>query len=605
MRVASPVRILLVAVSVGAIAVASLRAGQVVGPTAVPGAPVLTHSVVGTTVTLSWTPATTGGAPTGYSLEASLSAGGPAFTVIPVASTSLTVPGVPSGTYFVRVKAVNAEGAGPSSNEETVVVGGACAQPPGAPGTLVASPPGPTVALNWSPPIGGCPATGFVLRAGFAPGQPVFDIPVGTNTSFSGTAAAGTYFVSVVAVNAAGAGPASNEVQVIITCLAPGPPVGLSANVNGRSVTLGWGPPTSGGAAAGYRLEAGSSSGAADLASFDLPANTFSTVAPDGTYFVRVRAINACPGGVSPPSNEVTVIVPNCGPAPGAPSTPTATVNAGTATISWSAVNGASSYRLEVGTSPGASNTTSQTVSGTSQQLNLSSGNYFMRVRALNSCGGAGPPSGEGSFTIVNAPILTSIAVTGPASLIVGQSGQFTAMGRFSDGSTANVTASAAWASSNGSVATTPGGPGVINALAAGTTDIIASRDGRTGTATLQVVQPTATFVVVTDPGTIPPARAGQCLVRRRAENEPNHLLCDFDGRASVPDNATYAWEIPVGTPNGGNSDFVDGRALSFGCGTLGEDATADDFDIRLTVTIGGVSVVETRRISFLKAGAC
>jgi hypothetical protein len=315
-----------------------------------------------------------------------------------------------------------------------------------------------------------------------------------------------------------------------------------------------------------------------------------------------VRATNAC--GVSPPSNEATVVVPNCGPTPGAPSTPTATVNAGTATISWSAVNGASSYRLEVGTSPGASNTTSQTVSGTSQQLNLGSGNYFMRVRALNSCGGAGPPSGEGSFTIVNAPILTSIAVTGPASLVVGQSGQFTAMGRFSDGSTANVTASASWASSNGSVATTPGGPGVINALATGTTEITASRDGRTGTATLQVVQPTATFVVVTDSSTIPPARAGQCLVRRRAAGEPNHMVCDFDGRASAPDNATYAWEIPLGTPNG-NSDFVDGRSLSFGCGTLGEDATADEYEVRLTVTVGSVSDVETLRITFVKAGAC
>ena len=601
MRVASPVRILLVAVSVGALAVASLRAGQIVGPTAVPGAPALTHSVVGTTVTLSWTPPATGGAPTSYSLEASLSAGGPALTVIPVASTSLTVPGVPSGTYFVRVKAVNAEGAGPPSNEETVVVGAACALPPGVPGTLLASPPGPTVTLNWSPPTGGCPATHFVVRAGFAPGQVVFNLPVGTNTSFSGTAPPGTYFVSVVAANAAGEGPSSNEVEVIITCLAPGSPVGLNATVNGRTVTLGWGPPASGGAAAGYRLEAGLSSGAADF-SFDLPTNTYSAVAPDGTYFVRARATNAC--GVSAPSNEAIVVVPNCGPTLGAPSTPTATVNAGTATISWSAVNGASSYRLDVGTSPGASNTTSQTVSGTSQQLTLSSGNYFMRVRALNACGAAGPVSGEGSFTVVNPVTLTSITVTGPPSLVVGQSGQFTAMGRYSDGHTENVTATAAWASSNGSVATPPGAPGMINALALGTTDITASRDGRTGTATLQVMPPTATFVVETDSTTIPPARSGQCLATERT-NGINHVLCTFDGSASVPDNATYAWEIPVGRPNGGNTDRVNGRLLSFECGELGENGTAEEFDVRLTVTFGSVSAVETRRVTFVKVGVC
>jgi hypothetical protein len=555
-------------------------------------------------VTLTWTPPASGGVPTGYSLEAALTAGGPAITVIPVASTSLTVPGVPPGTYFVRVKAVNAEGAGPPSNEETVVVGAPCPDPPGVPGTLLASAPGSSVTLSWSPPTAGCPATQFLLRAGFAPGQVVFTIPVGTNTSFSGTAAAGTYFVSVVAVNAAGEGPPSNEVEVIITCLAPGPPVGLNATVNGRSVTLGWGPPTSGGAAAGYRLEAGPSSGATAV-SIDVATNTFSAVPPDGTYFVRVRATNGCPGGVSAPSNEAIIVVPNCGPTPGAPSTPSALVNAGTATISWSAVNGASSYRLEVGTSPGASNTTSQTVSGTSQQLtNLSTGNYFMRVRALNACGSAGPPSGEGSFTIANPVTLTSITVTGPASLIVGQSGQFTAMGRFSDGNTVNVTASAAWSSSNGSVATTPGGPGVINALALGTTDITASRDGRTGTATLQVTPPTATFVVLTDPSTIPPARAGQCLARE-GRSGINHLECEFDGSASVPDNAIYAWEIPVGFPAGGNTDRIDGTRLAFECGELGENGTAEEFDVRLTVTVGSVSAVETRRVTFVKAGVC
>jgi hypothetical protein len=366
-------------------------------------------------------------------------------------------------------------------------------------------------------------------------------------------------------------------------------------------VSLGWGPPASGGAAALYRLEAGSSTGATDV-SFDLPTNTFSTVAPDGTYFVRVRATNAC--GVSPPSNEAIVVVPNCGPTPGAPSTPTATVNGATATISWSAVSGAASYRLDVGTSPGASNARSVTVSGTSQQLTLSAGNYFMRVRGLNSCGSAGPPSDEGTFTIVDAPTLTSITVTGPASLVVGQTGQFTAMGRYSNGTTENVTATAAWASSNNSVATAPGTPGMINALAVGSTNITASRDGRTGTAALEVIQPTATFVVVTDPSTIPPARAGQCLVRRRAENEPNHMVCTFDGSASMPDNATYAWEIPLGTANG-NTDVVDGRSLSFACGTLGEDGTADDYSIRLTVRVGSVSVSETRTITFVKAGAC
>jgi predicted phage tail protein len=589
-----------VVLAVGALPDLPAERQQFAVPAAVPGPPVLSHSVVGSTVSMTWSPAATGGVPASYVLEASLTPGGAAVAAFTVNVTTYTVPNVPAGTYFVRVRAVNTEGAGPPSNEITVVVGAPCASPPGAPGTLTATPPGPSVTLTWSAPAGGCPATEFVLRAGFASGQDLFNVPLGPNTSFTGTAAQGTYFVRVVAVNANGEGPPSNEVTVIISCVAPGPPIGLGATVNGRTVSLNWSPPASGGAADGYVLEAGQSSGATTN-SIPLIGNSFSTVAPDGTYFVRVRATNAC--GVSPPSNEQIVVVPNCGPNLGAPSTPTATVNGGTATISWSAVNGAMSYRLEVGTTPAASNTASQVVSGTSQQLNLSSGTYFMRVRALNSCGSTGPPSGEGSFTIVTPVTLVSIAVTGPASLVMGQSGQFTATGTFSNGTTANVTTTAAWASSNGSVAA-PVSPGTINALATGTTNISASRDGRTGTASLQVVQPRATFIVVTDPSTIPPARTGQCLVRRRAPNEPNHLVCTFDGSASVPDNATYAWQIPVGVPNG-NTDVVNGRLLTFQCGTLGEDGVADDFDVRLTVTVGSTTVVETRTISFLKAGAC
>jgi hypothetical protein len=60
----------------------------------------------------------------------------------------------------------------------------------------------------------------------------------------------------------------------------------------------------------GYVLEAGSQSGAADLAVMPLGnVLTFSAAGvPQGTYFVRVRAFNV--GGQGPPSNETTVVVP-------------------------------------------------------------------------------------------------------------------------------------------------------------------------------------------------------------------------------------------------------------------------------------------------------
>ncbi len=94
----------------------------VAGPTP-PGAPTLNApTVIGNNVGLSWAPGA-GGAPTSYTLVAALSPGGTPIAIVPgLTVTSLNVPGVPSGTYFVRIGAVNALGASPPSNEVTVVV---------------------------------------------------------------------------------------------------------------------------------------------------------------------------------------------------------------------------------------------------------------------------------------------------------------------------------------------------------------------------------------------------------------------------------------------------------------------------------------------------
>ena len=94
----------------------------VVAP-AVPAAPMLNAPVVsGRTVTFSWTPGAGGGAPTSYLLMAAVTPGGPAIASVPVSGTGLSVPGVPPGTYYVRVSGVNSVGAGPASNAVTVVV---------------------------------------------------------------------------------------------------------------------------------------------------------------------------------------------------------------------------------------------------------------------------------------------------------------------------------------------------------------------------------------------------------------------------------------------------------------------------------------------------
>jgi hypothetical protein len=90
----------------------------------------------------------------------------------------------------------------------------------------------------------------------------------------------------------------------------PGPPAGLSATVSGSTVTLRWSPPASGSTPTAYQIEAGSTSGMANLANFSTGSATTTFTGsnvPAGTYFARIRSMNL--GGISTVSNEVIIVV--------------------------------------------------------------------------------------------------------------------------------------------------------------------------------------------------------------------------------------------------------------------------------------------------------
>jgi hypothetical protein len=178
----------------------------------------LTVQVTGNAVALTWQAPATGSTPLGYILEASLSPGGPALAVFAVESTSITVTSVPNGVFYVRVRGVDAQGVGPASNEAVVAVpggGGGCI--PGAPASLVQSVAGNQVTLSWSGPASGCPASGFVIQAGSTPGASNLAVlNVGPTTTLTVEAPPGTYYVRVVATNAAGGSAPSNEVVVVV-----------------------------------------------------------------------------------------------------------------------------------------------------------------------------------------------------------------------------------------------------------------------------------------------------------------------------------------------------------------------------------------------------
>jgi hypothetical protein len=87
-----------------------------------PGAPTLNTPVVsGNTVMLSWS-AGSGSAPTGYTLTASVTPGGAPIATVSLSGASASFPGVPSGTYYLRLTASNAAGMSPPSAQVTLNV---------------------------------------------------------------------------------------------------------------------------------------------------------------------------------------------------------------------------------------------------------------------------------------------------------------------------------------------------------------------------------------------------------------------------------------------------------------------------------------------------
>lgn len=141
--------------------------GGAAGPCVPPDAPQgFNASVSGLLVTLQWSPASSGGPPSSYVIEAGSASGQANLASLPTGNpaTQLSVS-APPGRYFVRVRSQNACGTSGVSNEQAIDVGSAPPAPggpsPGAPGT-----PGCSYAL--SPPSVNVPLAGGPVQVNVA-----------------------------------------------------------------------------------------------------------------------------------------------------------------------------------------------------------------------------------------------------------------------------------------------------------------------------------------------------------------------------------------------------------------------------------------------------
>jgi hypothetical protein len=266
----------------------------------------LSGTVSGSRASLAWRAPAGGGAPQNYLIYAGTSAGGTNVANGMAVGNVLSAYGdLPKGRYYIRVRAANGVGMSPDSNQIILRVGRQLSSPSGFKVSWV----GTTATLSWTTAAGATAEdvpTNFVLEAGSAPGlSDVASVNLGNTTSFSADVSSGTYYVRVHATNDYGESDPTADL-VLVAPGAPNAPSAFMASGSGNTVDLRWTAPRGGFAATSYLIEAGSAPGQSDLGRFPVGnVLRFSTVAPSGVYYVRVRAVND--KGAGEPSNEIIV----------------------------------------------------------------------------------------------------------------------------------------------------------------------------------------------------------------------------------------------------------------------------------------------------------
>jgi subtilisin family serine protease len=405
----------------------SFSIGGANSPPGTPGS--LTAAVNGGSVTLTWTPPMWGGPPTHYLLEAGSSPGVYTLASINVGNVTSFTATPPPGIYYVRVRAVNS--AGPSTYASATEFALGATGRPGAPGTPAATVNGNVVTVNWTAPSTGSAPTHYLILAGSSSGSTNFGVfNVGAGTSVTAAPGGGLYFVRVVGVNAFGAGLPSTEISFTVGgagggavdgtwngLTSAGEPVAMV--VSGGRVTEVLVGLSVGSCVRHWHdrgLSAAVSGGAFTLNSPTQPlkdgytfSGTFASPASaSGTLSYHMTA-GSCGG-----RGAVTWTATNSGIGMPMLSLPpqllSAAPGASSVNLYWQRpgpygtpqpIGGQwTSFDVEIGTSPGASNVAVLAATETSATArNLLSGTYYARVRARNRSG-TSRPSNEVTFNV-------------------------------------------------------------------------------------------------------------------------------------------------------------------------------------------------------------
>lgn len=161
------------------------------------------------TLTLAWKNTYAGGAPISFVLDA---AGASVASLPMVFGDTVTLAGVPPGTYTLALRAQNGAGSSAPSNARTLTFPTPCSGPPGLATDVRIFAVGRTVYVAWAPGTAGPAPTSYVVHV---TGSAVGTVAT-TGRALFGTVAPGSYTVSVLAVNSCGVGPGTTPQTIVV-----------------------------------------------------------------------------------------------------------------------------------------------------------------------------------------------------------------------------------------------------------------------------------------------------------------------------------------------------------------------------------------------------
>ena len=317
----------------------------------------------------------------------------------PYSLTGLT----PNTRYYIIIKARNASGASVYFNSSEVnFISGTT-----TPSTLAATASTGQIALSWTATAG---ASSYRIYRGESSGVYTQVASNITGTSYTDTSIAnGTQYYYVIRAYNGIESPNSNEVTAKSIAAFSSNPVATTSGTTGINVS--WSAPTG---STAYDILYGTTSGGpyTTIAGITSPYS-LTGLTPGQTYYIKIRAKDTTGSGSSVLSSQISQVT-----SLGAPSGLASSAAAGSVSLTWTNLSGATSYNIYRGTSSGTHTSLATSVTGTNYLDTTVATNgtqYFYTITANN--GSESAKSNETTILPLPSFNITSITPINSSSI--------------------------------------------------------------------------------------------------------------------------------------------------------------------------------------------